>query len=90
MLRHATASGALLIAGRMPGLTAHVSHDQGITWQHYRVATDNWAMGVMHEVEPDLVLYVYGAGDDGAVRAQFLKIKSDGLEPVAPKQDATP
>ena len=88
MLHNATASGALVIAGRMPGLAAHVSHDNGITWRHYRVATDTWAMGVMHEVEPDLVLYVYMAGDDGPLRAQFLRVTPTGLAPAPPPKAA--
>ena len=84
MLQHATANGALVIAGRMPGLAAHVSHDQGITWSHYRVATDTWAMGAMYEVKPNEVLYVYMAGDDGPVRAQLLSVTPTGLTPLPP------
>ena len=84
MLPHATAGGALVIAGRMPGLAAHVSHDNGINWSHYRVATDTWAMGVMHEVQPNEVLYVYMAGDEGPVRAQLLSVTPAGLTPIAP------
>jgi len=83
-LPHATASGALLIGGRMPGLGLHASHDSGMSWKHYRADTVAWAGGVMYEVEPDVVLWVY-MGERGAnpdARAQFLRVTPDGLEPV--------
>ena len=79
---HATASGALLVGGRMPGLGLHVSHDDGMTWKSYRIGTDIWAMGDMYEVEPDLVLWVYMDSWHSDLRAQFIRITPDGLEPV--------
>ena len=43
-----TTSGALLIAHRMPGLTLHCSHDDGLTWdQGTMIDTGLWAMGLM-------------------------------------------
>ena len=86
-----TASGALLVAGRMPGLAVNISHDDGLNWRAYRVGTDTWAMGAMLEVEPDLLLYVYmstaqGSGKTGTIgylRAQYLRVTTTGLVPVS-------
>ena len=84
MLPHATASGALLIGGRMPALGLYVSHDSGMSWQPYRLDTVIWAGGVMFEVEPDVVLWVYMGEYDPIpdARAQFLRVTPDGLEPA--------
>ncbi|MEX0613340.1 MAG: sialidase family protein, partial [Pirellulales bacterium] len=78
----ATASGALVVAGRMPGLAAYISHDDGMSWQGYRIGTDVWAMGSMIEVKPDVLLYVYMDSRGSHARAQFLRVTADGLEPV--------
>jgi photosystem II stability/assembly factor-like uncharacterized protein len=82
MLPHPTASGALVIGGRMPGLGLHVSRDNGITWEHYQAGTDVWAMGSMYEVEPDVILWVYMDSYSGPLRAQFVRITPDGAEPA--------
>ena len=82
MLPHATASGALLIAGRMPGLSLHVSLDNGITWQQYRTSFDIWSMGAMCEVAPDLVLWVYMDNNATNLRAQYIRITEHGAEPA--------
>ena len=84
MLPHATASGALVMGGRMPGLGLHVSHDSGMSWKHYRIDAVDWAGGVMYEVEPDVVLWVYMGEYDPHpdARAQFLRVTPEGLEPV--------
>ena len=79
---HATASGALVVGGRMPGLGLHVSLDDGMTWKSYRIGTDIWAMGDMYEVEPDVVLWVYMDSWYSELRAQFIRITPDGAEPV--------
>ena len=87
--QQATASGALLVAGRLPGLAVNISNDDGLNWKTYRVGTDTWAMGAMLEVEPDLLLYVYMStlsesgqtGKIGYLRAQFLRVTADGLTP---------
>ena len=84
-----TASGALLVAGRLPGLAVNISHDDALNWRTYRVGTDTWAMGAMLEVEPDLLLYVYmstlqGSGQTGKIgylRAQYLRVTPGGLVP---------
>ena len=84
MLPHASASGALLMGGRMPGLGLHVSHDSGMSWKHYRIDPVIWAGGVMYEVEPDVVLWVYMGEYDPHpdARAQFIRVTPDGLEPA--------
>ena len=84
MLPHATASGALLIGGRMPALGLYVSHDSGMSWRPYRVDTVIWAGGVMFEVEPDVVLWVYMGEYDPIpdARAQFFRITHEGMEPA--------
>ncbi len=84
MLPHATASGALLIGGRMPALGLYVSHDSGMSWKLYRIDTVIWAGGAMIEVEPDVVLWVYMGEYDPLpdARAQFLRVTAEGLEPA--------
>jgi len=77
----ATASGALLVGGRFPGLGLQVSTDNGMTWDTYQIDTEIWAMGGMYEVAPDVVLWVYGSGGSG-LRAQFIRITPDGPEPA--------
>ena len=87
MLPHPTASGALVIGGRMPGLGLHVSYDNGITWKHhYRIGTDIWAMGAMYEVEPDVILYVYMDTWYSDMRAQFIRVTPQGLKPLIRKE----
>ena len=82
----ATARGALVIAGRHPGIAAQLSLDGGMSWQATRIDTPFYANGATVEVEPDVVLYVYdGKYSDPRVRAQLLQVNSDRLEPaVAP------
>ncbi len=77
-----TSSGTLLLAGRMPGLGLHVSHDNGATWQTHRIDSGHliWACGTMYEVKPDLVLYVYMTG--GRLRGQFIRVTAEGIEPT--------
>ena len=80
-----TASGALVIAHRMPGLTLHCSHDDGLTWdQGTMIDTGLWAMGSMVEVAPDEVLYVYWDTFRTLARAQRIRVTPSGLEPVRP------
>ncbi len=81
-----TSSGALIIGGRFPGMAVQVSQDDGMTWQCYRI--DNsaiWANGAMYEVAPDVVLFVYGGPDSPQeMRAQLLRVTSEGIYPVTP------
>jgi hypothetical protein len=81
MLR--TASGAILVGHRFPGLTLNVSRDDGMNWEE-QVTVDlaNWANGMMIEVEPDVVLYIYMTdAKEGPFRAQFIEVTSTGLIP---------
>ena len=68
----------------MPGLGLHVSHDSGMSWKHYRIDPVIWAGGVMYEVEPDVVLWVYRGEypPHPDARAQFIRVTPDGLEPA--------
>ncbi len=43
-----------------------------------------WCMGTMREVEPDVVLYIYWDSFNSHMRAQFIRVRSDRLEPVRP------
>ncbi len=53
-----------------------------MTWRAYRIDTALWAMGKMIEAEPDLVLYVYMDSYESYLRGQYLRVTSDGVEPV--------
>jgi hypothetical protein len=78
-----TESGALLIAGRHPGIAVQLSQDDGISWQCSRIDTPFYANGATLEVEPSVVLYVYdGKYSDPHARAQLLRVTPHGLEPV--------
>ena len=80
-----TTSGALLIAHRLPWLTIHCSHDEGLTWdQGTTIDSGSWCMGSMCEVEPDVVLYCYWDTYSTLMRAQRLQVTPSGLEPVRP------
>ena len=72
---------AFLVGGRFPGLAVQVSHDDGMTWKCYRIDTCGWANGAMIEVEPDVVLFLYGGKNE--MRGQFLRVTPDGLEPAS-------
>ncbi len=77
-----TASGAILIAHRMPSLCVNCSLDDGLTWdQGTTIDTGLWAMGSMVEVEPDLVLYVYWDTIETQMRAQYLRVTPSGIQP---------
>jgi len=79
----ATAAGAMVIAGRHPGIGAQLSLDGGMSWQATRIDTPFYANGATVEVEPDVVLYVYdGKYSDARVRAQRLRVTPGGLEPA--------
>jgi len=81
MLR--TASGALVIAGRHPGLAFNLSYDDGMTWRCYRFDTTFWANGFVCEIEPNVVMYASTAKySDPHVRVHLFRITSEGPEPV--------
>ena len=78
-----TTSGALVIGGRFPDIAVQVSHDDGMTWQCYRIDSAIWANGAMYEVAPDVVLFLYGGPvDPEELRAQLLRVTPEGLEPA--------
>lgn len=81
MLR--TSSGTVLVAHRLPNMTVNCSRDDGHTWDQGTLI-DNaiWCMGAMVEVEPDVVLYVYWDAFESLMRAQFIRVTPNGLEPV--------
>jgi hypothetical protein len=79
----ATQSGALVIGGRFPGMGIQASFDDGMTWKGYSIDSAIWANGAMFEIEPNVVLFIYG-GKDGLteLRAQIFRVTADNLEPV--------
>ncbi len=78
-----TTSGYLLIGGRFPAIAVQVSRDNGMTWQCYQIDTGIWANGAMFEVEPDVVLFIYGAKNQPQeLRRQLLRVTKDNLEPI--------
>ena len=77
-----TKAGALLIAHRQPCMTIHCSRDDGHTWDEGTLTDSGlWCMGIMREVEPDLVLHVYWDSFQSHMRAQFLRVTPTGLVP---------
>jgi len=84
-----TTSGVILIGGRFPGIGVQISRDNGMTWKCFRIDTCCWANGAMYEVEPDVVLFIYGGKfvtepkDTGKLlRGQLLRVTPEGLEPA--------
>ncbi len=80
-----TQSGALVIGGRFPGISLQVSHDGGMTWTFHTIDCGAlWANGAMMEVEPDVVLYIYGGPDipNVELRYQLFRVTPTGLEPI--------
>lgn len=78
-----TSSGAIVMGGRFPGMALQVSRDNGMSWQFYQIDRAAWANGAMVEVEPDVVLYVYGGlMDPNKMRYQLIRVTPDRLEPI--------
>ena len=78
-----TASGYLLIGGRFPAMSVQVSRDHGMSWQCYQVDNGIWANGTMFEVEPDVVLFIYGSKDNpDELRCQRLRVTENNLIPL--------
>ena len=50
----------VLIGGRFPGRSIQLSRDSGLSWEFYQIGTGTWVNGGMLEIEPDVVLFVYG------------------------------
>jgi hypothetical protein len=54
-----------------------------MTWKFHVIDNAIWANGAMFEVEPDLVLFIYGGlNSPQQLRGQFLRVTEAGLEPV--------
>lgn len=76
-----TSLGVLLVGGRFPGLTVQASYDNGMSWQGYVIDTCGWANGAMYEIEPDVVLFVYGGWEKPRqLRYQILRVTPEGLK----------
>ena len=80
-------SGAMVICGRFPGITCHLSLDNGMTWTGATVEVSSaWSQGSMVEVADDVILYTYGGRGSGAgcapyeLRTQLLRVDRDAGE----------
>ena len=79
----ATTSGALIIGGRFPGMAVQISRDGGMTWNFCQIDTASWANGAMFEIEPDVVLFIYGGlSSPDRLRHQIMRLTPTGIEPV--------
>lgn len=80
-----TKSGVVVFPTRFPGLTLHLTRDDGKTWDDAGggtyIDTSIWAMGGLLEVEPDVILFVYQDSWFKTLRAQYLRVTDRGLEP---------
>jgi hypothetical protein len=81
-----TTLGVVAFPTRFPGLTLHLTRDDGTTWDDggggTYLDTSIWAMGSLLEVEPDVILFIYMDSWFKALRAQFIRVTPTGLEPV--------
>ena len=78
-----TSSGVIVFGGRFPGMGIQASYDNGMTWRCTETDSATWAQGGMIEVEPDVVLHIYGGPNDPLdLRAQLLRVTPEGLEAV--------
>ena len=54
------------------------SFDDGMTWHGYQIDMDSWAKGTMLEVEPAVVLFVYGGWNSPSqLRYQCLRVTKE-------------
>jgi len=78
-----TSSGVIVFGGRFPGIGIQASYDDGMTWRCTETDSATWAQGGMIEVEPDVVLHIYGGPDNPRqLRGQLLRVTPEGLEAV--------
>ncbi|MBM4005444.1 MAG: DUF1080 domain-containing protein [Planctomycetes bacterium] len=78
-----TTSGVIIIGGRFPGIALQISRDEGMTWQFHQIDQASWANGAMLEVEPDVVLFVYGGPSiPPQLRYQLIRVTSNNVEPI--------
>lgn len=80
-----TASGVVVLPVRFPGMTIHLTRDDGMTWDDGGggtfMDTALWAMGSMVEVEPDVVLFMHMDSWHDRMRARFFRVTETGLVP---------
>lgn len=71
-----TVSGVVLVAGRFPGIALMVSWDDAMSWEWYLIDTSGFAAnGALVEVEPDVVMYIYGGSySPVGYRTQLFKV----------------
>ena len=78
-------SGAVVFPTRFPGLTMHLTRDDGMTWDvGTYLDTSIWAMGSLCEVAPDEVLFAYEDSWRDRLRLQHFAVTPAGLLPVRP------
>ena len=79
-----TQSGMAMIPTRFPGLTIHITQDDGVTWDEGTyIDSSIWAHGALCEIEPDLVLFIYEDSWRNLLRAQFIRVTASGLVPAS-------
>ena len=69
-----TRAGVIIICGRFPGTTCHVSWDDGLSWPGVYTVDPTGAnsQGTMFEAEDGVVLFLYGGQDE--LRSQTFKV----------------
>ncbi len=79
-------SGAILVAKRFPNHSINVSHDGGLNWDQGTIVDyPAWAMGLMVEVEPNVVLCTYHNAElELPLLAQRFEVTREGIYPVKP------
>jgi hypothetical protein len=84
-----TRSGLLVCMHRFLGTTISLSADLGKTWQTFQVDTPIEVMGDLLELADGSILAVYSAGGwAGIPRLQYLRVTSNGIDPVNAWADA--
>jgi len=80
-----TSSGAILCAHRYPLYSVNVSRDNGLNWDAGTIIDfPVWAMGVVLEVEPDVLLCAYmNAERNQPLLAQRVRITPTRIEPAS-------
>ena len=89
-----TRSGVTIICGRFPAISCQASWDGGRSWRLFIVDVSSaQAQGSLVEVEPDVVLWIYGSRASSAgtspweLRSQRLRVAHSppGLRPEPPR-----
>jgi hypothetical protein len=75
-----TSSGALLVSHRFPNHTINLSLDNGYTWDAgTSIDYPLEAAGKFAEVAPDVLLFIYRDDGQARMRAQYMRVTSQGL-----------